>query len=178
MCVDLLALMLVQADETVQNVVARRAVVVATFVVGEVILHRADRQLLLKPVDLVEEENDGCLDEPPRVADRIEEGKSLLHAIDRLVLEQQLVVLGDGDQEQNSSDVLEAVNPLLPLGSLATNVEHPVSELPDDERRLRDTGRLDTRPQDILIVGHVVGRSDTGDVVEVAAKASASVLPV
>lgn len=63
-----------------------------TLVVGEVVLHRTDGQLLLEAVDFVKEEDDGRLDEPARIADGVEEGQGLLHAIDRLVLEQQLVV--------------------------------------------------------------------------------------
>lgn len=66
--VDLLGLVLVQADKSVQDVVARRRIVITALVIGEVVLHRADRQLLLESVDLVEEENDGGLDEPSGVA--------------------------------------------------------------------------------------------------------------
>lgn len=113
MCVDLLALVLVQGHETVEDVVASLAVVITTLVVGEVVLHWADRELLLKPVDLVEEENDRGLDEPPGVADGVEERESFLHAVDRLILKQELIVLGDSDEEQDGRDVLEAVNPLL-----------------------------------------------------------------
>lgn len=64
MRVDLLGLVLVQADESVQDVVARRRIVITALVIGEVVLHRADWELLLESVDLVEEENDGRLDEP------------------------------------------------------------------------------------------------------------------
>lgn len=67
--VNLLRLVLVQADESVQDVVARGRIIITTLVIGEVVLHRADRQLLLESVDLVEEENDGGLDEPSGVAD-------------------------------------------------------------------------------------------------------------
>ncbi len=84
-----------------------------TFVVGEVVLHGAHGQLLLESIDLVQEQDDGGLDEPPRVADGVEQCESFLHTVDRLVFEQELVVLGDGDQEQNRGDVLEAVYPLL-----------------------------------------------------------------
>ena len=63
-CVDLLVLVLVEADEAVQDVVAGSGVVVTTLVVGEVVLHGADGKLLLEAIDLVEEENDGCLCKP------------------------------------------------------------------------------------------------------------------
>lgn len=170
MCVDLLALVLVQADEAVEDVVTGLAVVVTTLVVGEVVLHGADGQLLLKPINLVEEENDGGLDEPPRVADRVEKSEGLLHTVDGLVLEQKLIVLGDGDKEEDGRYVLEAVNPLLAFRALTTNVEHSIREFADDEGRLGNTGGLDTRPENILIVGHVIGSGDTGDVIEIAVR--------
>jgi hypothetical protein len=62
--IDLLGLVLVQADETVEDVIASRGIVVTALVVREVVLHGADRQLLLETIDLVEEQNDRCLDEP------------------------------------------------------------------------------------------------------------------
>jgi len=70
--VDLLRLMLVQAYETVEDVIARGGIVVSAFVVREVVLHRAYWKLLLESIDLVQEEDDGRLNEPPRVADRVE----------------------------------------------------------------------------------------------------------
>jgi len=64
MCVDLLCFVLVQADKTVQDIITGRGIIISTFVVWEVVLHWADGKLLLESVNLVEEENDGCLDEP------------------------------------------------------------------------------------------------------------------
>jgi hypothetical protein len=92
MCVDLLGLVLVQADETVEDVVASSSVVGTTLVVREVVLHGADGQLLLESIDLVEEENDRCLDEPPRVANAVEQSQGFLHTVDGLIFEEQLVV--------------------------------------------------------------------------------------
>lgn len=83
--VDLLGLMLIQGYETVQDVIASRGIVRSTFskirclvmpsvrsnlvqltfIVREVVLHRADRQLLLEAVDLVQKQDDGRLHEPP-----------------------------------------------------------------------------------------------------------------
>jgi len=166
--VDLFLLGLVQGHETVENVVACSGIVGTALVVGEVVLHRADGQLLLEAIDLVEEENDGGLDEPPGVADGVEQGQSLLHTVDGLVLEQQLVVLGDGHQEQNGGDVLEAVNPLLTLRTLTTHVEHPVRQIADDEGGLGDTGSLDTRAEDILVGGEVVWLGDAVNGIKVA----------
>lgn len=168
MCVDLLGLVLVQADESVQDVVASSGVVVTTLVVGKVVLHWADGQLFFEPIDLVQEQNYRRLDEPPGVANRVEEGQCFLHSVDGLIFKQQLIVLGNGDEEQNSSHVLEAMDPLLTLRSLATHVEHAICEITNNKGRLSDTGGLDTRPKNVLIVGHVVGGSDTSDVIKVA----------
>jgi len=110
--VDLFGVVLIQAHEAVENVVASLAVVVAAVVVGEVVVHGTDWELLLEAVNLVEEEDDGRLDEPARVADGVKQGQGFLHAVDSLVLKQELVVLGDGDKEEDGGDVFEAVNPL------------------------------------------------------------------
>jgi hypothetical protein len=163
MGVNLLGLVLVERDEAVEDVVTCRSVVWATLVVGKIVLHRADGELLLESVDLVQEQDDRGLDEPPRVADGVEKCESFLHAVDRLVLKEQLVVLGDGDQEKDGGDILEAVYPLFSFRSLATDVEHAVCEVADDEGGLGDTSRLDTRPEHVLVVGDVVGRSDAVD---------------
>lgn len=65
MGINLLWLVLVQTDETTQDVVACRCIIVTTLVVGEVVLHGTDGELLLESVDLVQEENDRRLDKPP-----------------------------------------------------------------------------------------------------------------
>ena len=57
MRVDLLGLMLVQADESVKDIIASCRIVVAAFVIGEVVLHRANGELLLESVDLVQEQD-------------------------------------------------------------------------------------------------------------------------
>lgn len=87
MCVNLLLFGLVQRHEAVEDVVASSGVVSTSLVVGEVVLHGADRQLLLEAIDLVEEENDRSLDEPAGVADRVEQGERFLHTIDGLIFE-------------------------------------------------------------------------------------------
>lgn len=97
MGVDLLCLVLVETDKAIEDVIASGGVVGTALVVWEVVLHWADRKLLLESVDLVQEQNDACLHEPPRIADAVEQRQSLLHTVDSLVLEEQLVVFGDGD---------------------------------------------------------------------------------
>ncbi len=173
MRIDLFGFVLVQGNETVENVVACRGVVGAplcnirslvlpsvgpilvelAFIVWEVILHRAHREFFLEPVDLVQEQDDRGLHEPPGVADGVKQRQGFLHPVDRLILEQQLVILGDGHEEQNGGDILETMDPLLPLGPLTTDIEHAIGEFADDERGLGDPGRLDPRAQHILVVG-------------------------
>ena len=88
MGVDLLLLCLVQRHEPVKDVVAGSSIVGTTLVIREIVLHRANRKLLLESVDLVEEENDRSLNEPSRVANRVEQGKRFLHTVDGLIFEQ------------------------------------------------------------------------------------------
>ena len=78
MSIDLLGLMLIQGNKTVEDVVASRSIVRSTFsnirflmipsvcsilielafIIREVVLHRANRKLLLESVDLVQEQDD------------------------------------------------------------------------------------------------------------------------
>lgn len=168
MGVNLLSLVLVQADEAVEDVVTSGGVIWATLVIWEVVFHWAHWELLLETVDLVEEEDDTGLDEPARIADAVEESQSFLHTVDRLVFEEELVIFGDSHQEEDSGDVLEAVNPLLTLRSLSTNVKHSVGEVANNESSLGDTSRLDSRSENILVIGDVVGLSDAVYRIEVA----------
>ena len=119
---------------------------------------------------------DGGLHEPPRVANRIKEGKRFLHAIDALVLIQHLIVLAQGDQEDQRSDVLEAVNPLLSLRALTANIEETVGELTDAEGSLRNTGRLDTRAENVLVSGQIAGVGHAVNGIEVAVTAASLVI--
>ncbi len=92
MRVDLLGLVLIEGDEAVEDVVASSSVIGSTFtnirllmlptvgsdlvklafIIREIILHRRNRKFLLKPIDLVQEQDDRGLDEPPGVADGVE----------------------------------------------------------------------------------------------------------
>lgn len=53
----------------------------------------------------------GTHDEPPRVDDALEQDERLVHAVLSILLEQDLVVLGQGDAEDDGRDGLEAVDP-------------------------------------------------------------------
>lgn len=79
---------------------------------------------MFKEVLLVEEEDDGGLDEPLVVADGVEQLHGLHHAVHFFVLGEDQVVTAQGYAENDGGDALETVDPLFPLGSLATHVEH------------------------------------------------------
>ena len=64
---------------------------------------------------------------------------------------QNLVVLGHGHAEDDRSDVLETVDPLLPLGPLPPHVEELEVEVLEGEVNLDDSGGLHPRPQDVLL---------------------------
>ena len=85
----------------------------------------------------------GGLHEPPRVANRIEEGERFLHAVDALVLIEHLVVLAQSNQEDQCSDVFEAMDPFLSLRPLTANIKEAVGELSDAEGSFGNAGCLD-----------------------------------
>jgi hypothetical protein len=85
-----------------------------------------------------------------------------------LVLEEQLIIFRNGNQEKDGGNVFEAVNPLLSLRSLPTNIEHSVGEVLDDESCFGNTGSFDARSQDILIVGEIIVGGNSVDGVEIA----------
>eukprot|EP01137_Pigoraptor_chileana_P032336 Opistho-2@21551 len=130
---------------------------------GASILWEADGQrhlgdLLGKQIRLVEEEDDRCLEEPLAVADRIKQLDTLVHAVCRLIFGKHLVVSAQRGAENNRRHILKAVNPLLALRPLATDIEHPEEEALELKVRLNDASRLDTRAQDILLSWHVIRR--------------------
>ena len=91
-----------------------------------------------------------------------------MHTVDSLIFEQKLVVLGNGNKEEDGGDVLEAVDPLLSLRTLSSDIKHSVCKVSNDECGLGNTSGLDTGTEDILVVGHIVGLCDALNVVEVA----------
>ena len=76
-------------------------------------------------------------------------------AYDTLIFVQHLVVLAQTDQEHQSGDIFEAVNPLLTFRPLTTDVEQLIRQFADFEGRLGDTSGLDTGSEDILVGGLV-----------------------
>src|ERR1700678_3496772 len=98
-------------------------------------------------------------------------GKGTYHA---LILIQHLIVLTQTDQEYKRGHVLETVDPLPTFTPLATDIEQLIRQIANLERRFRDSCRLHTTPEDVLVGweirrgGHMVDRVEVvhGGVVE------------
>ena len=105
--------------------------VLLTFVLWKTDGEWAVPDLLGEEVLLVEEEYDGGVDEPLVVADGVEELHALHHAVHLLVLGEHEVVAAERHAEDDGRHALEAVDPLLPLGPLASDVEHSESMISD-----------------------------------------------
>lgn len=96
-----------------------------TFVLREADGEGTVSDLLGKQVLLVQEKDDGGIDEPLVVANRIKELHGLHHAVHFFVLGQDEVVSREGHTKDDGSHTFEAMDPLFALRSLATHVEHP-----------------------------------------------------
>lgn len=97
-----------------------------------------------------------------------------MHTVDSLVFEEELIVFGDGNEEEDGGNVLEAMDPLLSLRALSSYIKHAVCKVTNDEGSFGDTSSLDSRSQNVLVVGHVVALRDTLNVIEVAKETQVS----
>ena len=95
---------------------------VNVFKLREVVVNITVMHFLHKEVNLVEEEDDGDPLEYSVVDDGVEDVPGLLDPVRPPVLQQHLVILGGGGHEEDAGHRLEALEPLLPLSPLATNV--------------------------------------------------------
>ena len=160
MSVDFLMWVSVQRTELVHEVFRSGLPVrwVALEVWKTVLGYRVVGHLLFEEVHFVEEEDQGAVGEPLRVGDGFPKHEGFLHLVLGIVsnsfegimrfgtygisvFDQRLVVTTDGDQKQQAVYVLEAVNPLLTLRSLSTNIEHAVCECSKVENRLGNSSR-------------------------------------
>lgn len=82
--------------------------------------------------------------------------KTSPHLIVRL--DQHLVVLAQGDEEHDGSDVLEAVNPLASLRALPADVNHAEDDGVQVEGILDDARRRNSNTQNILQRWQVIGQ--------------------
>ena len=60
------------------------------------------------------------------------------------------------------------MNPLLTLRTLATDVEHAIGKVTDDEGCFGDTSGLDTGAKDVLVVREIVWGGNSANGVKVA----------
>jgi hypothetical protein len=164
--IDLFGGRFILGDELCLDVLGGRVELVRPGVLGKTYGERRALDLVLEQILLVEEQNDGRVDEPLVVADRVEETQRLVHAVGRLVLVQDLVVLAERHAEDDRCDVLEAVDPLLALGALAAHVEQPKVEVLEREVDLDDAGGFDARAQNVLLAGQEVGGADAVELIE------------
>lgn len=70
-----------------------------------------------------------------------------------LVFHQTLVVSGQRNHEKKTLNTLKAMDPLLSLRTLSTNVHHAEVHLAQFKEGFRDTSRPQTGLQHILVVG-------------------------
>mmetsp|Transcript_1604 Transcript_1604/g.2830 ORF Transcript_1604/g.2830 Transcript_1604/m.2830 type:complete len:366 (-) Transcript_1604:303-1400(-) len=120
-------------------------------------------ELLTEEVLLVEEENHGSLTKEGRVADFVKENDGLIDAVHGVVFEEVLVVLVDCSDKDHSSDIVESVDPLLTLVTLATDIKHGNGDTVDNKFSLDDTRGTHTGAEEILVAGLVVISGDTVD---------------
>lgn len=114
-CIDGLCFVLVKLDKPILKVGTGSLKIIPALIIVVVILDGHLVDLVLEEIDLVEEEDDGSLYEPPTIADRVKEGEGFDHSINVAILDQFLVVLAQGDQKDDCRDIFKAVDPLFPL---------------------------------------------------------------
>lgn len=110
--------------------------------------------LVSEEVALVQEENERNRREPSGIANLVKELERFMHSINGLVLVKLEIVLAHGYAKDHGGNVLEAVNPLLSLRPLATNIHHPELCVLDFEIDFRDSRRLSSSPQNVLLIGN------------------------
>mmetsp|Transcript_17333 Transcript_17333/g.51777 ORF Transcript_17333/g.51777 Transcript_17333/m.51777 type:complete len:342 (+) Transcript_17333:168-1193(+) len=148
--IDVFLVCAVEVFKLCSDVLSGRFVVATTIIVGERNLKIMFLDLLLEQITLVQEENNRCACEPSTVADFVEQLQRFMHTVDSLIFIQSLVVLTEGHEENHSSHVLETMNPLLSLTTLATHIDHLEVCVVNRKISLRNTSCLGTRTQNIL----------------------------
>jgi hypothetical protein len=91
-----------------------------------------------------------------------------LHPVDRFVLIQHLVVFRQRHKENERRNVLKAVDPFLTFTPLPSDIKQAIREVADTEHCFGDTGRLDARAEDVLVIGKITWLCHSLDGVEVA----------
>lgn len=123
----------------------RGFVIVGTCEIGEAYCEGRGPDLLGEKVLLVEEENDGSVGEPFVVADGIEKSHTLVHPVHLFVFCQHEVVGAQSHTKDNRRHPFKAVNPLLALAPLTSDVKHLEVEILECEIGLDNASRLHAR---------------------------------
>jgi hypothetical protein len=112
--------------------------------------------LLQQQVVLVQEEDDRHVHEYPVVDYRVEDVPRLLQPVRLSVLQQHLVELRRGDEEQYRRHRVEALKPLLSLRPLPADVDEQERNIVYGNRELGDPFRGLAAVEDVFVVGDVV----------------------
>jgi len=116
--------------------------VLATGVFGEADVQVGRQDFLFEQILLVQEENDGGVDEPLVVADFLEQLERFHHAVGGFIFIEHQIIFGEGDAEDGCGDILETVHPFLAFGALSAHVDHAIMNVINVEFGLCDACRL------------------------------------
>ena len=111
-------------------------------VVREMFFYAFVFDLLFKQILFVEEYNEGLQFKKFVVQNLGKQRDAFFHTIDRTVFFQDLIVLSDTDNEQNSRDIVKTVNPFFSFGSLTAHIEHLKMNIAKPELNFDDSGCL------------------------------------
>ncbi len=93
----------------------------------------------------------------------LEQRQCFRHAVLRFVLEQLLVVLGNGCDKKHGRHILKAVNPFLALVALPADVVHLERVALHEKARFDNACGAHTRAQNVLRARHIAGRANLGE---------------
>ena len=124
--------------------------------VWEVLLDADSLYFLHQEVHLVEEQDDGDVEEELVVNDGLKDVHGFHQAVGAPVLHEDLVVLTGRDHEQDRRDPVEALEPLLALRPLAAHIHHLERDFFDDKVMLHDALGGLPRQQDVLLAREVI----------------------
>lgn len=124
--------------------------------VGEVLLDADGLHLVHQEVRLVEEQDDGHVEEELVVDDRLEDVHGLHQPVGAPVLHEDLVILAGGHHEQDGRDPVKALEPLLALRALASHVHHLKGDFLNNKVMLHDALGGFPRQQDVLLTRKIV----------------------
>mmetsp|Transcript_61441 Transcript_61441/g.181589 ORF Transcript_61441/g.181589 Transcript_61441/m.181589 type:complete len:326 (+) Transcript_61441:430-1407(+) len=152
-----------EVQNTMIEVLRRSSVVRERSLCGDIRVH----DLFGKDVFLVKKEHDRCIGKGAVIANRAEKLKGLHHSVGTLCLGKGLVILREGGNEDNSVNVIEAVDPLPTLGSLPADIIHFEVNAVDAIALHDNLGRTDTPKKNVLCSWLVRRGSNPAEIIEV-----------